>query len=243
MEAWLLFPFRLVVIAIIATLVYCACDAVERRLTMGPTEIERDVDRTADRLQPKPVHPLPILAGVLTFLTILIVVESLALKKFRHVVNQIEELEGSVRFDPPRTTPLGQYHATTATVDLSDTSVDDTSLPALKFLPNLKALRLANTEIGSDVVSKLKSCSRLERLDLSQTEISDTDLKPLQSLRRIRALIINDTQITDAAVPYLSLCQSLTKLELEGTSITDAGRRELKASLPNTTIEGASVAT
>lgn len=242
MEAWLLFPVRIVAIGFIAVLAYYACDGVQQQLMVLSEEAAPTVDRATDHVPPARVHALPLLTGIFTFVTILTVVESIAIRRFRTALAQINQLHGSVQFDPPSTTIVTQYLAKIATVDLSDTSVDETSFPALQSIHNLKALRVANTRIGGDVVRKIASCRRLERLDLSQTGLADADLEPLQSLPLLRALIVNETGISDAAVPYLSSCQALVTLELQDTGITDDGRRELMAALPDTEIIGASIA-
>lgn len=236
MQAWLLFPIRLIVIALMAAVVYFACDAVEQRLAMRPVEDSVDDTERTEAVKPKLVHFIPPLVGIVAFIGMLGAAELAGVKRFRKVVEQIDALGGRVEFNSERKTSLAQYWAMSAAVDLSDATIDDASFPDLKYMPNLTALKLTKSKVGGNAFEKLRGCHRLERLDLSQTELSDGDLYPLHRLKNLRDLVVSDLRITDASVGDLSLVRSLTTLELSGTAITEDGRRQLAKALPEAAI-------
>jgi len=246
MEAWLLFPIRMVAILLLAFVVYLVCDDVQQRLVVDGSSRPKTADHDIDKVlspPPKRVSPIPLTVGLGTFITVLFCVERTSIRQFQNAINQVLAQGGSIRFDPPYESTLSRYYATIATVDLSDAPVDDTDILTLHSIPNLKSIRFANTNIGGRTIGRLSKCHGLERVDLSQTHICDEDLDSLHQIRRLRSLILNDTPITDAAVPHLSLCRTLEKLELQGTGVTDDGHRKLLAALPNATHVPASVAT
>lgn len=245
MEAWALFPIRLFTILMVAAAAYYVCDSSQRRLAVGvpfATAANNNVaDADATSAGKRNVSTLPLIVGVATFLFVITAVEFVQLRRFTSVVDQVESLGGSIRFDSPYASSVACYFAQIATVDLSDCSFDDSSLPALRFIHNLKSARLANTNLGTAAIREISRCRWLESLDISNTSISDDDLLLVARLRRLRSLLLNDTNITDDAVAHLSQCGKLNRLELTGTALSEDGIRQLARAHPAATVVAAAI--
>lgn len=244
MEAWLLFPIRLLSVVMVAALAYFLCEHVQERIVSGTAGSVVTDGKDADS-DPSPVRKsiptTPLIVGMATFIVVLLSVESVYFRRFTFAIDQVEAVGGSVRFDPPYRSPFARYFAKTATVDLSDRLVDDSELPPLWFIPNLKAARLANTRIGATAIRHLLRCRGLESLDLSGTPIDDSDLSPLRRFRQLRSLLLNDTSITDRAVTHLSNFPRLKRLEMAGTQLSDDGYGTLRSAYPDATMVVASI--
>ena len=247
MEAWALFPIRLITILMVAALAYYVCDNAQRRLVSGVTGAVAVDNNVADvdvkSAATRNVSTVPLIVGVATFLVVMSTGEFFQFRRFTSVVEQVETLGGSIRFDPPYSSSVARFFAKIATVDLSDSSIDDSSLPALRFIHNLKSARLANTNIGTAAIREISRCRSLESLDISNTPIGDNDLVLVAGIRRLRSLLLNDTNITDDAVAHLSQCRKLNRLELTGTALSEDGYRQLTNAHPTATVIAASVAT
>lgn len=231
MEAWLLVPIRLVGVALIVSLVYLCFDAVQQDVANAfPTAPATDAEHQT--FQPRTNRVVPLLAGILFVSAIVISVERRYLRRFQTVVDQIESLQGSILFDPPASHPAKQYNSKIVSVDLSDTAVNDELFPDLHRIPNLKVVRLANTNVGPDSLREIARCRKMERIDISQTPVTSDMLNALSTLPNLKCLIANDTPIDDDAIAILSSCQQLVQIEAENTCLSEKGIETLAAALP-----------
>ena len=246
MEAWLLFPIRIFSVVLVAALAYFLCDRVQEGIVSSMNRSIGTDSEVADsdfRPVAERISTIPLIVGMATFVVVLLSVESVYFHRFALAMHQIEALGGSIRFDPAYEGSFARYFANTATVDLSESSVDDSKLPHLWCIPNLKSVRLANTKIGASAIRHVTWCHALESLDISSTPVVDSDLSPLKRIRKLRSLLMNDTAITDNAVIHFSNCRKLKKLELSGTQLSENGYRNLSSALPDATVVVASVTT
>ncbi len=115
------------------------------------------------------------------------------------------------------------YERSQLDVDLSGTQISDGDLRHLRFLPNLRNLKLRHTSIAGPSLVHLNDLLGFEHLDLSDTQISDTGLAHLKGLRYLRGLKVRGTQITDAGLAAFVDLPELAALDLGGTEITDDG--------------------
>ena len=225
MEAWLLFPVRLITVAIIAFVVFSLVDRGHlQQLEM--TAVRSEADASAVTPPEPPVadsrYVIPILAGVATFVAALALGESLAIRSFSRACRQIVSLGGSIRFNPPQNSMWARRFFSTATVDLSDTSINDQIKIDFAAIPLLKTLRLANTQVAGETMRTLRNCSRLQGLDLTGTAIRDEDLQHVSAIASLRSLILNGTAVTDASIPHLKSCVALQELQCQDTAIAQS---------------------
>lgn len=222
MEAWLLFPVRLITVALIAFVVYSVVDRAPLQQLGGKSPVGLEVKSAAPaRERSNSRGYVPVLFGVATFCVSLVLAESLAVRRFNRACRQIESLGGSIRFAPPHEMVWARFVFSTATVDLSDTSINDQSEIDFAAIPLLKTLRLANTQVAGETIERLSRCSKLQGLDLTNTAICDEDLQHVCAIANLRSLILNGTAITNAAMPDLQACCLLKELQCDNTGITE----------------------
>ncbi len=228
MEAWLLFPVRLFAVTLIAFLAYSVCEQARLPLVPdSPSDSALHDDLPAKRPKTNLVA-ISVAVGLLVFATALFVGESLMVRRFRKTQRQIESLGGSIRFDPPHDFVWAALFFSSATVDLSDTVLDESTVVDFASIPGLKTLRLANTRIGETVIVSLVKCKTLTGLDLSNTNLRDDDLRCLPSFRNLQNLILNDTSVSDDCIDHLSASIALKELQCAGTRISDRGIETLR---------------
>jgi len=119
---------------------------------------------------------------------------------------------------------------------LGDTDVTDAGLAHLERLASLETLQLDRTKVDDAGLTHLKGLSNLDELNLDRTQVTDAGLTHLKDLSNLHKLGLDRTRVTDAGLTHLRGLSSLRILDLLGTKVTEAGVRELKQSLPKTTI-------
>lgn len=236
MEAWLTFPIRLVFVVLIAYFVYLVVERARFPLTsaLQSTSADQATPEQPSSDNPRPV--VPFLVALATFGTAVFLVESLAIRRFTRAHGKIESLGGSIRFDPPYDSMWACFFFSTATVDLSDTAINDQSLVDFAAIPKLKTLRLANTQIGGATLRSLVPCRSITGLDLSNSSICDNDLQHLRSIRGLHSLILEGTSITNSSIEHLISCKALKELQCQNTGISSEGHETLTHTLTELTL-------
>jgi len=224
-EAWLLFSVRLITVALVAVVVYSIVDRGQIQ-QLGSETAVRSSAGTPTTNPPVLLNSIldraiAILAGLAAFGVAFAVAESFAIRRFRRACQQIDSLGGSIRFDPPNDWTWSRLVFSTATINLSDTSINDQTEIDFVAIPLLKTLRLANTQVAGETIRRLRRCPKLQGLDLTATAIVDEDLRHIGAISNLRSLILNQTAITEAAIPYLKSCPALKELQVNDTAITE----------------------
>jgi Leucine-rich repeat (LRR) protein len=83
------------------------------------------------------------------------------------------------------------------TIHLSDTSVKDADLEAIKGMPQIRRLYLQNTAITDEGLANLAGLENLEILSLNKTKITDAGLKNLVGLSNLKTLSLSNSKVTD----------------------------------------------
>jgi hypothetical protein len=153
------------------------------------------------------------------------------------------------------------YFQSVVQVSLTKTSVTDDDLAVLEKLPDLEILDLTETKITSKGLAHLEGMRRLKSLFLFKTFVDDGGLAHLENLTDLRVLSLECTKITDAgtvhlqkmtnlkewfslgytpitndSLKYFKNLKKLKELMLLGTKVTEQGVKDLKMTLPDTSI-------
>jgi hypothetical protein len=86
------------------------------------------------------------------------------------------------------------------TLNLSGSSVTDTSLALVKNMTTLRNLHVRRTQISDDGLAHVKELPNLEYLDVSSTKVTDAGLKHLSGLYRLRTLGVVKCRVTKAGI-------------------------------------------
>jgi hypothetical protein len=123
-------------------------------------------------------------------------------------------------------------------LDLSENnSINDSGMPHLSGLKNLKQLNLWRTFVGDSGIENLAGLTAMEGLNLDNSQISDGCLKHLSGMNKLSFLHLGSTLVSDAGLPALKGLSSLKDLKVTRTAVTEEGVAELKKSLPDTEIQ------
>jgi len=98
----------------------------------------------------------------------------------------------------------------------------------LKFLPDLKSLRLSGARNVDKLLFDVESLTELEELRLIHTRITSEHLMYLRPLTKLRVLQLTYTDVDDAGLAYLADHTNLNELSLEHSSVTGLGFRHLE---------------
>ena len=235
MESWLTIVVRLVVIGLVAVVVGTVLQSTSQQLVgklfdyTGESTVAEDAPVAA---QGNGNVWVAVAGGIATFIGIYGAVHVFQFRRFKASVEAIEKLGGTINFAPPQQNRFLAYLYSEATVDLSDSSVDDDSFPMLVDLRRLRTLRVDNTDIADAAASKIGKCKMLRALDLSNTKIGDVALQQFVTLSSLKNLIINDTPVTNDSIPTILSIGSLVKLECKNTAISSSGVEDIQAQSP-----------
>lgn len=97
-------------------------------------------------------------------------------------------------------------------------------------------LDLARTNITDGACQQIARMFRLTRLDLRQTKITDVGIVQLGGLEHLNSINLYGTAVTDQVVATLAKMKSLKSISIAETKVTEAGRKQLKAALPEAQI-------
>ena len=133
---------------------------------------------------------------------------------------------------------------------VSTNDASDATLAALKGLPELRHLYLANSRhITDGGLAHLRELPNLKELDLRGTPITDAGLMLLGGLHQLRSLCLRHCRVSDAGLAHLRELAELRVLDLQGTQVTDAGLVHLRGmvglrilDLKDTAVTGAGIA-
>ena len=98
-------------------------------------------------------------------------------------------------------------------------------------LPNLRELRLNQSNITDAGLSNLRNLTRLSHLDLSQTKVTSEGLVHLKSLPNLKTLYLAHCSITGQGAVVLAEMHNLESLNIESSSMSEESLMKL-ASLP-----------
>lgn len=148
-------------------------------------------------------------------------------------------------------------------LDLDNTAVGDEGLAHLAGCHSLSDLSLANTQVSGPGLEPLAHLPSLQHLNLSGTRVDDEGARHLSASTSLTTLNLDGTLVTDDGLEHLAKITTLSSLSLHGVEITDRGLRhlqdathlselyidthlltpdavaELRAALPNCSINGA----
>ena len=123
-------------------------------------------------------------------------------------------------------------------LDLTLTEVTDDSLTPFGDLKNLRSLKLRGTQIQGPGLQHLARCQSLESLQLSELSPFESDeLRHFVGHPRLKSLNLSGTRLDKPAVAHLKGIPTLELLELNDSGVAEADVRDLRAALPQCTIE------
>ncbi len=121
-------------------------------------------------------------------------------------------------------------------LNLHGTLVGDEDLPlALTGFESLQSLELSETSVGDASIPKIMELPKLDDLNLWKTKITNAAIDRLSSKNLVRLNLDNNPAINDEAVDAICKISTLEFLHLGKTSVTDAGLSRL-SELPNLTL-------
>lgn len=240
MEAWLTLIVRLVVVGLVAVVVGTVLQATSQQIagklfndTVHPeleegTPVASQIDGSVW---------VAVAGGLAAFIGIYGAVHIFEFRRFSASVDAVEKLGGKVSFAPAQPSRFRAYWYSESTVDLSGSSVDDSSFPDLVNLCRMRTLRVDNTDIADVAASEIGKCKMLKALDLSNTKVGDAGLQQLLALSLLKNLILNDTQVTNDSIPTILSIGSLVKLECKNTAISPTGVEEIQTKAPQLDVQ------
>ena len=101
-----------------------------------------------------------------------------------------------------------------ASIDLSNTPLDDGDVERLQAAPAVRELNIAHTRVTDKCLTFLKSWHALERLNLTGTAINGSGLLHLQSLSALRDLRLGGPNVNDLFLVELNGLKQLERLGL-----------------------------
>ncbi|PHS05216.1 MAG: hypothetical protein COA78_15525 [Blastopirellula sp.] len=107
-------------------------------------------------------------------------------------------------------------------------ALEDSSLEALKELPNLETVILDRSAVGDSGMKHLAQIKNLRSLSLTYTSITDEGLKELKNVPTLRSLNLINTKVTDAGLLELQKFPALEDLSIAGPELSDKGLLSLQ---------------
>ena len=141
-------------------------------------------------------------------------------------ISQVEALKSSGNNTDVVTVLGKQYPASSTSLVLNDSDLENSDLSDIVKLYSLTSLSLAGNNITD--ISELSSLGGLMYLDLSGNSI--TDISPVSSLSSLRTLILDSNSISDFS-PVYSL-YNLTTLSIKGMNVSTTKCEAISAALP-----------
>ena len=118
-------------------------------------------------------------------------------------------------------------------LQFENTSISDSSMPAICSLQGITDLELQNTRITDAGLPALSQLPILRRLDLSGTGITDAGLPAIARCVELEDLVLKGCPVTDASLQDLLAIVKLTSLDLTDTKISETAISELRAKRPS----------
>ncbi len=117
--------------------------------------------------------------------------------------------------------------------------INDKSLANIHEVPKVVQLRLQNTEITDAGLAQVAKLEDLTSLNLKDTKIGDAGIKHLTGLKKLEYLNLYGTKVTNDCIASLKGMTSIKKVYFAGTKVDGSGLEELRAALPEASINGA----
>ena len=92
-------------------------------------------------------------------------------------------------------------------------------ISVLKYLSQLKALQLTGPGVEDSVVPTIAAMRNLRSLDLSQSRISESAFSEMPVFQHMAAVSLVDTQVSEATLRWLAALPKLGSLDLSGATI------------------------
>lgn len=112
-------------------------------------------------------------------------------------------------------------------INLENTAVGKETCAALMHLPELRILKLKNTNVRDADGMLLAKLKKLEELTLEGTGIQDITVRDLTQCPQLTELNLGWTRVTNNSCASLASMQGLKELNLRGTKINNAGLQQL----------------
>lgn len=119
------------------------------------------------------------------------------------------------------------------TINLWKSQVSENGLQSLLGLPELKKLKIVQTELSAKARSSLADFTRLEGLSFIDTMISDEDLRILKTMPNLQHLYLDGTQVTKACLKYMEELTELRTLSVKRSKIAPNDLTEFEEMHPN----------
>jgi Leucine-rich repeat (LRR) protein len=117
-------------------------------------------------------------------------------------------------------------------LEISETNIDDSTLPTLAKMPNLKALNVWRTKVTDQGLEALASMG-LTRLNLDDNPaIGDVGMDHVAKMTSLEWLHVGKTKITDAGLAKLETLNKLTELRINDTAVSHESLNQFKQKLP-----------
>ncbi|MBZ0188632.1 MAG: hypothetical protein K8F91_20470, partial [Candidatus Obscuribacterales bacterium] len=117
-------------------------------------------------------------------------------------------------------------------LNLTGLKLNDSGMQALAASPSLIDLDLTGNDIGDDGLARLALLTTLQKLNLKANGVSDAGIVYLKKLKNLTDLDLSGCAITDQAVKEIAGLKTIEKLSLDGTKISRASLKNL-ARMPN----------
>lgn len=116
-----------------------------------------------------------------------------------------------------------EYFRTVRGVQFDSNLLADQDLPFLDDLADLETFSLqGNPRVSDDLMTCLRSMTRLQRLWLMCTNLGDKTAENLDGLHDLKQLYLSDTKVTDAGVSHVRGLVNLQVIWLGNLDVTDA---------------------
>ena len=215
MEAWLTFPARLLMVALVGffvwTVVSDSLRPIKTAVSGKPAaqSVESHEDAASDSAMIVAVL-VAVAAASLAYVTI----EIVRFSRFRHAIAEVIKLGGSIRFSPQTESELLSFVFGSATVDLSEAIVPEDRVPRFSAITNLRSLRLAEARFPKTLLHEISRTRSLVSLDLTATGLTDDDLAHFIKLRNLKNLLLSNNEVSEQAVQNLATTNQVENVVL-----------------------------
>jgi hypothetical protein len=115
-------------------------------------------------------------------------------------------------------------------------AISDKSLSGFARLENLEELDLTDTSVTDAGLPALKKCIKLKKIDLSHTKVRGTKLSAFATLSMLAELKLAGCPLEKGVLPALKPCYNLNVIDVTETGITNEEIQEMHKLLKHCTI-------
>lgn len=138
-----------------------------------------------------------------------------------------KDFPGGLTFESQAST-----HLTFTAVSLRGNLNDELFAKLTTVIPNMVSMDLSSTSVTDSSVKLLASAKDLRMIRLSQTKITDASLETLAGLKNLESINLYGTRVTDSGVEKLKSLPNLKRLYLWQTDVSEGAIAKLKQALP-----------